>query len=254
MELNKVKDERAQKGLAQNIAPMYSVLLILTTISLIIKIALKLHPAFYITEIIALIVSPSYYSISTAQKKILFVKEKDEAITSIKNSAKNNSYNLHFWIFLIGGIILGASQIVYPIFLEGSTLQVCLSASSILIYMLICIFPLSIARQKAYKKGLLVTWNSEKTKTATLKRLKLYFTIQAICSGTIIVTFLSLVIFDYTPPILLGVAFGVAINVFIMSFVFYPKVKKSMIDSEKYADKEVELAEILAEVNEEGEA
>jgi uncharacterized protein (DUF983 family) len=108
--------------------------------------------------------------------------------------------------------------------------------------MLIGGIPLSIANQKSHKKGLLVAWNSEKSKTTTLKRLKLYFTLQAICSGVIAVTFLLLVIFDCTPPNLLAVAFAVAISVFVMSFVLYHPVKKGMIDSKKYADKEVEYA------------
>ena len=88
MKAKKITDERVQKSLEQDRAPMYSVLLILTTLSLIVKIALKLHPALYIIEIIALILSPSYYIISTAQKNILFVKETDEAITNIKKLSK----------------------------------------------------------------------------------------------------------------------------------------------------------------------
>ena len=254
MKLNRIKDERIQKGLSQNIAPMYSVLLILTTIILIVKITLKLHPALYIIEIIALIVSPSYYIISTAQKNILFVKEKDEAITNIKNAVKYNSYNLHFGIFIIGGILLSASQFVYPIFLEGTTLTSFIASSSILLYPLIGVSPRAIASQKSHKQGLLVAWNSEKSKTTTLKRLKLYFIIQAICSGVIAATFLLLFIFYYTPTMPLIIAYATASSAFMMSFMLYSPVKKSMIDSEKYANKEIECVEKLAEDNEEEEA
>lgn len=254
MELNKVKDERIQKGLAQNIAPMYSVLLILTTISLIAKIALKLHPAFYTVEIIALIASPTYYIISTAQKNILFVKEKDEAITNIKNYAKNNSYNLHFWIFLIGGIILGVSQFVYfPLFLEGTALQQFISASSMLGYMFVGVIPLSVANKKSHKKGLLVAWNSEKSKITTLKGLKLWATVQAICGGVVLVVFFLLAIFGYTPSgsRFLGFATSMAVVLFGMSFLYFP-IKKSMLESEKYADKEVECVKKSVEDNVEG--
>jgi len=240
MELNKIKDERIQKGLAQDIAPMYYLLLILTTISLIVKIALKLHPAFYIIEIIALILSPSYYIIKIAQKNILFIKEKDEAITDIKNFAKNNSYNLHFWIFIIGGIILGVSQFVYPLFLEGTTLQSFLSASSMLMYVVIGTIPLSSANKKSHKKGLLVAWNSEKSKTTTLKRLKLWATIQAICCGVILFVFFLLAIFGYSPSNRLFELATTMVTVFFgLSFMYFP-IKKSMLESEKYANKEIE--------------
>ena len=245
MELNKVKDERIQKGLAQNIAPMYSVLLILTTISLIVKIALKLHPTFYIIEIIALIASPTYYIISTTQKNILFVKEKDEAITNIKNATKNNSYNLHLWIFIIGGLILGISQLVYyPLFLEGTALQSLLSASSTFEYMVIGVIPLSFASKKSHKKGLLVAWNSEKSKATTLKRLKLWAMVQAICGGVVLVVFFLLAIFGYIPSDsrFLGFATTMVTVLFGMSFMYFP-IKKGMLESEKYANKEVERVE-----------
>ena len=253
MKTNKIKDERVQKNLAQDLAPMYSALLILTIISLISKITLKLHPAFYTIEIIALIVSPSYYIILTAQKNILFVKEKDEAITNIKNSAKNNSYNLHFLIFLIGGIILGVSQFFYPLFLEGTPLSSFLSASSMLTYMFIGGIPLSIASKKSHRKGLFMAWNSEKTKVTALKRLKLYYTVQAICSGVLIIVFCLLAIFDYIPYRPFELVFIVTIVLFGMSFMYFP-IKKGMFESEKYANKEVEHAEKIVEDKEEEEA
>jgi hypothetical protein len=252
MKANKIKDERIQKSLAQDLAPMYSVLLILTTISLIIKIALKLHPALYIVEIIALIVSPSHYIISTAQKNILFVKEKDEAITSIKSSAKCNSYALHFWIFMIGQGILCASQFVYPLYPETTELSGLIPAVSMIVYIFIGIIPHSIASKKSHKKGLLVAWNSEKSKITVLKKLKLWAIVQAICSGIIIVIFYLLTIFGYTPPKPVDLAFTTAIVLFIMSFMYFP-LKKNMIESEKYADKEIEQIEKSAEDKEEEE-
>ncbi|MCL2257785.1 MAG: hypothetical protein FWC14_06320 [Candidatus Bathyarchaeota archaeon] len=250
MELNKINDERIQKGLAQNIAPMYFILLILTTLSLIIKMTLKLHPVFYMIEIIALIVSPTYYIITNAQKNILFVKETDEAITNIKNATKNNSYNLHFWIFLIGGIILGVSQFFYPIFLEGTALQTFLSASSMLSYLFLGGIPLSVASKKSHKAGLLVAWNSEKSKTTILKKLKQYYTAQAVCSGVIIIVFCLLAIFGYSLSRPFELVFIMAIVLFGASFMYF-SIKRGMLESEKYANEELDCAEKSVDDNEE---
>jgi len=242
MKANKIKDERVQKSLEQDLAPMYVVLLILTIISLIVKIALKLHPALYIVEIISLILSPSYYIISTAQKNILFVKRNDEAITSIKNSAKTNSYMLHFYIFIIGQLILCVVYFFYPLYLEVTGPAGLLPALGMIVYLFIGGIPLSIASQKSHKKGLLVAWNSEKSKTAILKRLKVWFTVQAICGGILIAVFCLLTFYDYISPKLFNFAFMPVFVVFAMSFMYFP-LKKNMIESEKYADKELEHTE-----------
>jgi hypothetical protein len=239
MKVKKIKDERVQKSLEQDLAPMYPVLLILTIISLIVKIALKLHPALYIVEIIALILSPSHYIISTARKNILFVKRNDEAITSIKNSAKTNSYMLHFYIFIIGQLILCVSYFFYPSYPKATGPAGLLPALSMIVYLFIGGIPLSIASEKSHKKGLLVAWNSEKSKTTILKRLKLWFTAQAICGGVLTAVLCLLTLYVYIPPKLFDFAFMPVFVVFAMSFMYFP-LKKNMIESEKYADKELE--------------
>jgi hypothetical protein len=246
MKTNKIKDRRIQKGIAQNLAPMYSVLLVLTTLSLTVKIALKLHPLLYITEIIALATSLSYYTITTAQKKTLFVKTNDEAITSIKNSAKYTSYMLHLAIFLLGEGVLGGSYFVYPLFPEE---QMGIVVLNMFAYIFMGIIPLSFANKKSHKKGLLVAWNSEKSKTTELKRLKLWCTIQATCSGVIfILLYLYGYPFDYaSPPTkLFNLAGTMAILFFIFSFMYFP-IKKNLLESEKYANREAELTENSSE-------
>lgn len=245
MKANKIKDERIQKGMAQNLAPMYSILLILTALSLIVKIALKLPPLLYTVEIISLITSLSYYTITTSQKNVLFTKANDEAITSIKNSAKNNSYLLHLAIFLLGEGIIAISYFAYPLFPKE---QLGAVALSVLAYIFMGIIPLSIANKKSHKKGLFVAWNSKKSKTTELKRLKLYFTIQAICSGTLIIVFCLLAIFNPLLPFtkLFNLAQTIAIVLFILSFMYFP-TKKSLLESEKIANHEVELAEASVE-------
>jgi len=241
MKTNKIKDERAQKSLAQDLAPMYSILLILTAISLIVKIALKLHPALYIIEIIALIASPSYYIISTTQKNILFVKEKDEAIINIKNSAKSNSYSLHLWVFMLGWLILGVLYIVYPGYLQERGISLLLIVLSMFTYSFIGGIPRSIANKKSSKKGLFVAWNSEKSKITTLKRLKLWFTVQAICGGVLFaVLCLLAIIFDYVPPEPFNSVFTSAVAIVFGTSIMYFPIKKGMIESEKHADEELE--------------
>ncbi|MCL2475824.1 DUF6773 family protein [Candidatus Bathycorpusculum sp.] len=250
----KIEDERIQKILAENIAPMYSILLILTTISLIVKMALKLHPALYILEIIALILSPSYYILSTAQKNILGVKEKDEAITNIKNSAKSNSYSLHFWVLILGWLVLCVLYLVYPLYFQELGISVFLIVLSMIAYSFMGGIPLSIANKKSSKKGLFVAWNSKKSKITTLKRLKLWFTVQAICGGVLFVVICLLaIIFDYIPPEPFNSVFTSVVAIVLGTSVMYFPIKKNMVESEKYADKELEHAEKSAENQEEAE-
>jgi len=249
VEINKIKDERIQRGIAQNTAPMYKVLLILTTLSLIIKIALKLHPILYTVEIIALITSLFYYVITTTHKKVLLTKETDEAITNIKNLAKNNSYQLHFWIFIFGQMILCILILIYPFYIlnpKESGPSIIIPGLSLIVYIFIGVIPLSYASKKSHKQGLLVAWNSEKSKTTTLKKLKLYFTIQAICSGTLVVVLCLLAILGYFPPKPFNLVFPSSVAVFILSFMYF-NIKKGMLESEKIANKEAELAEKLTE-------
>jgi len=242
MKINKIKDERVQNGIAQNLAPMYLVLLFLTLTSLAVKIAARLHPLMYLFEIIALVLSLSYYLTSTAHKSVLFVKGNDEAIINIKNSAKRNSYELHMWTLLLGMGILCASYFIYPIHPENPFIVVI----SAYIYILICVIPYSFANKKSHKKGFLIAWNSEKSKTTTLKRLKLWCTIQATCSGAVIILYcICSIIFDYAPPSysFFSLVGTVVIVLFIYSFLYFP-IKKGMLDSEKIANEEIELAEI----------
>ncbi|MCL2135258.1 MAG: hypothetical protein FWH37_06865 [Candidatus Bathyarchaeota archaeon] len=244
MKTKQINDERTKKGIAQNLAPMYPVLLILTITLLLAKIVLRIHPLMYLFEIIALILSLSYYVITIAKKNMLFVKENDEAIINIKNSAKHNSYMLHMYTLILGMGIISASAYIYPTFED--LLIVVLSAY---IPLFIGVIPYSFANKKSHKQGFMVAWNSEKSKTTTLKRLKLWCTIQAICSGVIIIlTCLYVTIFNYTPPSpsLFSLIETMSIVFFVYSFMYFP-IKKGMLKSEEIANKEAQLAEISIE-------
>ena len=131
---------------------------------------LKLHPVVYLFEIIALTLSLSYYGILTARKNVLFVKGTNEAIINIRRTAKFRCYWLHSLICMFMPLIFwGIGHYFYPLFFEE---QCSFVLFNVVIYIFICGLPLGIAGDKMKKKGDLLVWNSEKSKTKVLKALK----------------------------------------------------------------------------------
>jgi len=233
---NKIKDERIQKRHNQICAPLFPIMLIVTSISLITKIILNIHPLLYTLEIIAIIASITYYTTSTAYNKVLLVKGKDEAITSIKNSAKTHSYQIYTCIILFGFIILSiAATIHYPF----SSKQL----PYIIPYIGMFIIPTMFVSSKTNKEGLGVTWRNEKEKTGVLKGLRLAGIVNLMFSIIFeVVTFL-LVGIGWVSSDLLPTLFASMIFPFILGVSCIVRGNKVLLTMEKNADKEVELAE-----------
>ncbi|MDR0372458.1 MAG: hypothetical protein LBI79_02685 [Nitrososphaerota archaeon] len=238
MTVPKINDERIQKNLDKNAASVYPVLLILTTIVLIMKITLNLHPFLYLFEIIALVASLSYYTLSTAWGNVLFVKGTDEAIINIRNTAKGKSYMLHALIVFGGQILfVGIVNYFYPWVPEA---QMSFAFFGMLIYIFICGLPLSIVGYKMRKKEPLVMWNSEESKTRVLKNFKHTLITQTISTGVIGAT---LYLFTSTSLITTIVTYGII--QFICIFM-YLEIKRNLLRDEKRA-KEAGQAEKTAD-------
>ncbi|MDR2203824.1 MAG: hypothetical protein LBE76_05960 [Nitrososphaerota archaeon] len=243
---NKIKDERIQKSTSQINAPMYYIILILTTISLTMKIALQLNPLTYVLEIIALISSLTYYTLSLTRKNMLFIKETDEVITDIKNSIKSNSYELCIIIFIVGQTILFISWFIYPLIPIQQVL-------SILSYTVMVVITSSYTSSKLTKKGLLVTWRSEKEKITIIKNQKIFSTVYSTVSIIILVVGIYLGHIGYISPNWSSTIIGVALGSCIIPVILFFNFKKTVLLNEKNANKEVTLAENSIEDKDETE-
>jgi hypothetical protein len=235
MKTNKINDERIQKNLEKNAASMYPILLILTTIVLIVKIVLKLHPLLYLFEIIAIISSISYYAISIVWKNVLFVKINDEAIINIRNIAKGNSYIFHSFIVFIGQMIFCLLiNYFYPGIPEE---QMGFAYLSVLIYIFICGLPLSVAGYKMRKKEPLVIWNSEESKTRVLKNFKRALIVQTIFTGII-----HIAIYLFTPTTIIGTIALYGLMQFLWLFLYF-EIRRNLLRDEKKANELLESIE-----------
>jgi hypothetical protein len=236
--------ERLQKNLEQAAASLYPVLLILTVAVLVVKIVLKLHPVVYLFEIIALTSSLSYYGILTARKNVLFVKGTDEAIINIRRTAKFRCYWLHSLICMFMPLIFwGIGHYFYPLFFEE---QGVLVLFNVVIYIFICGLPLGLAGDKMKKKGDLLVWNSEKSKTKVLKTLKWTLIGQTICNVV-----LNVVLYFLSGSTSL---FNAIVLFVIMQFLWtfmYFQIRRNLLINEKNAIKEVELVEKSVDVEDE---
>jgi hypothetical protein len=235
----KIKDERLQKKLDKNAASVYPALLVLTTIVLIVKISLKLYPLLYLFEVVALIASLSYYAISTAWKNVLFMKGSDEAIIDIRNKAKSNSYILLAGIVFFGQVIfVGIVNYFYRWIPEEQGFFAFFGA---IIYIFICLLPLSMAGYKMRKKEPLVLWNSEASKRRTLKNFKVALILQTI-SNVVIQT----VVYLFTSSTLVDAIVICGILQFMWVGLYF-EIRRNLLNDEKKANKMIELSEKAAE-------
>ncbi|MCL2135257.1 MAG: hypothetical protein FWH37_06860 [Candidatus Bathyarchaeota archaeon] len=237
MKTKQINDERIQKNLEKSTASAYPALLILTTIVLIMKIALKLHPLLYLFETIALITSLSYYAISTAWKNVLFVKIRDEAIIDIRNKTKGKSYMLLSFI-VFGQVFVPILSYFYHWIPEA---QIPFALFSWLIYLFICGLPLSIAGSKMRKKEPLVVWNSETSKARVLKNFKRVFIIVTVYNIV-----MQTVLYLFTSQSLSGTVVAFVLLEFMVIFMCF-EVRRNLLRDEKRANKMVEFAEKTVE-------
>jgi hypothetical protein len=234
MKTNKFKDERIQKNMEQIATPMYPVFMILTTAVLAIKIVLKLHPLLYLFEIIALISSPTYYTISTARKGVLFTKRTDEAIINIRRTTTYHCYELHLFITIVQLLFNSIAYYFYQWVIDAQAIFVVITP---FIYILIWTIPFSIAGNKMKKQGDLhsMLWSSEKSKTYALKGLKKF----------VVLNFIFQSVFAIVFGLLTNSSFNLLFHLVWMNFLWifiYFIIRRNLLDSEKKA-KELEFAE-----------
>jgi hypothetical protein len=241
MKVNKFNDERLQKNLEQAAASMYPVILILTAAVLVVKIVLNLHHVVYLFEIMSIILSLSYYVISTAWKNVLYVNRTDEAVINIRRTTKFRCYWIHTFISLFMPLIFwGVGHYFYPLFFEAQGVLVLLN---VVIYIFVCGLPLGFAGDKMKKKGDLLVWNSEKSKTRVLKTLKWALLCQTICNVV-----LNVVMYFLSDSASL---FDVLVLFVIMQFLWifmYFQIRRNLLINEKNAIKEVERVEKSVDV------
>lgn len=155
-----VVDERIQKESNKLTAKLYYVVVVLTIISMVVKIACKFPVYVYGLEIIALVTSLAYFFVNEIGKGILFLKNKDEELLNLHNSILTKAYMIVFWILIVG-------ELFYFILIREHVEWV-LSALS---YVAIWFVPALIQTIASIKNGWFI-WGSKKKEVKGKKDFK----------------------------------------------------------------------------------
>lgn len=102
---NQIKDERIEKETNKLMAPMFCLFSTGLLVSLIVKLVLGEPWYNFILELLCLISSWTYVLARRIGSGVLFLKEKDEVLLSIRNEIMAKAYGVAFWILTTGQLI-----------------------------------------------------------------------------------------------------------------------------------------------------
>lgn len=155
---NQMKDERIEKETNKIMPAMFLLFMAGLLTSLIVK--LVFHEPWYnfILEFLCMVPAVSYALVKRASNGVLFLKEKDEVLLSIRNEIMSKAYMVAFWILTTG-------QLVYMYFVIGVLMPDEITwireMTFAVVYLVIDFVPSLIISIITVKKGLMV-WGSKK--------------------------------------------------------------------------------------------
>ena len=176
---NQVKDERIEKE-SNRIMPA---IFYLFSAGLVLSLAAKLvlgEPWYnFILELLCLIPAWGYAIVKRAQSGILFIKEKDEALLTIRNGIMAKAFTISFWMILVG-------ELIYMFFVVG-VLKVTDEVWSreltwMILYLAVWFLPAVIVTVLTIKKGWMV-WGSKKREAVGKKNFAKRTAIGALLFG-----------------------------------------------------------------------
>lgn len=98
-------DERIQKESNKLSAKMYYLLTALTLMLLVVKVCSKVPFQVYLLEIITLLIGTIYLAAMEMKNGILFVKERDEVLTTLHEANLANAMNIEFMVLVFGELL-----------------------------------------------------------------------------------------------------------------------------------------------------
>lgn len=99
---NQVKDERIEKESNKLTAPMFYLFSLELLACLIVKLVLGEPWYNFVIEIACLVPSWGYVLIKRAQNGILVIKEKDDALLTIRNAILSKAFMISFYVIIVG--------------------------------------------------------------------------------------------------------------------------------------------------------
>lgn len=162
---NQMKDERIEKETNKLMTPMFYLFSVGLLASLIVKLVLKEPWYNFILELLCLVPGWGYALVKRIGNGVLFLREKDEVLLSIRDGIMAKAYMLMFWILTVGQLlymffVLYALMPEDVIWVRGMTWLV--------VYLAIDLIPAFIITIFSIKKGWMV-WGSQKREVAGKK-------------------------------------------------------------------------------------
>ncbi len=231
---NQFRDERIEKEGNKLMAPMFYLFSFGLLACLVLKLVLGEPWYNFILEILCLVPAWAYVFVKRAKNGILVIKEKDEALLSIRNEILSKAFNISFWIILDGELIymFAATDIMHPE-------NIALTRESIwlLLYLAVWFLPAIIITVATLKKGWLI-WGSKKREVTGKKEFIKRTVIGALLFG-IIMCVPEIIVDGFSVKVILmmlltGGAWGI---------LFYFAMVGMIKLSEKNADKAVKQQE-----------
>ena len=100
-----VKDERIEKETNKLMTPMFYLFSAGLFACLVLKLVLREPWYNFALELLCLVPAWGYVLLARAQKGIPVIKEKDDALLSIRDAIHSKAFMISFWVIIIGELI-----------------------------------------------------------------------------------------------------------------------------------------------------
>ncbi len=234
---NQIKDERIEKETNKVMAAVFWLFLAGLLASLITKLVLGEPWYNFILEILCIVPSVGYALVKRSSNGVLFLKEKDEALVTIRNGIMAKAFHIALNILIDGELIYMFYIIGVLDVLKAEDTEWCREMTWMIVYLVIWFIPSLIVTILTIKNGWMV-WGSKKRETTGKKNFAKSTAIGALFFGLLMgaVEFLEN-----------GFSVRVLITIFgtgaLWGILFYFMMLATIKISEKNADKAVKKQE-----------
>lgn len=231
---NQIKDERIEKESNKVMAAVYWLFLAGLLASLVTKLVLGEPWYNFILEIVCIVPSVGYALVKRSSNGVLFLKEKDEALVTIRNGIMAKAFNIALNVLITG-------ELVYMFFIIGvlkvGDVDWCREMTWLSVYLIIWFVPSLIVSVLTVKKGWMV-WGSKKREVTGKKAFAKRTAIGALFFG-ILMGVVEVIENGFSMKVLVLV-FGTGA---MWGILFYFMMLATIKISEKNADKAVKKQE-----------
>lgn len=182
-----VKDERIEKETNKLMTPMFYLLSAGLLACLVLKLVLGESWYNFVLEIACLVPAWGYALVKRAQSGILVMKEKDDALISIRDAIHSKAFMISFWVIIIGEVLYMFAMTDYFSrygIMEPDAEIWPREMTWLIVYLAIWLVPAIIVTVNTLKKGWMV-WGSKKREVTGKKEFGKRVVIGALFFGLI---------------------------------------------------------------------